>query len=153
MALYAGVARYLDLFSPEDTIFAARASRATSKTPAADIFAAGPCLTATRGHCSEYGVPTRIVDSPADATREVNDLAKKKPDVVKIVYDHQSNGGRSMPTVDKATLEAVVAAAKANGLKTVVHIGTWDDVRDAFDYWATRTRDRLAELRGGATGK
>lgn len=130
-ALYAGVARYLDLFSPEDTIFAARARRMSAKTPGADIFAAGPCLTATRGHCSEYGVPTRIIDSPADATREVNDLAKKRPDVVKVVYDHQTYGGRSMPTIDRATLNAVVAAAKANGLKTVVHIGTWADLRDA----------------------
>jgi imidazolonepropionase-like amidohydrolase len=130
-ALYAGVARYLDLFSPEDSIFAARASRMSAKTPGADIFAAGPCLTATRGHCSEYGVPTRIVDSPADATREVNELAKKKPDIVKVVYDHQVYGGRSMPTLDRATLDAVVAAAKSNGLKTVVHVGTWADLRDA----------------------
>ena len=130
-ALYAGVARYLDLFSPEDTIFAARARRRASKTPAADIFAAGPCLTATHGHCSEYGVPTRIVDSPADAIREVNELAKKGPDVVKVVYDHQTYGGRSMPSIDRATLDAVVATAKSNGLKTVVHIGTWSDVRDA----------------------
>ena len=129
--LYAGVARYLDLFSLEDSIFAARASRRSAKTPGADIFAAGPCLTATRGHCSEYGVPTRIVDSPADAIREVNEVAKKKPDVVKVVYDHQTYGGRSLPTIDRATLEAVVATAKANGLKTVVHIGTWADVRDA----------------------
>src|SRR5262245_32318463 len=98
--LYAGVARYLDLFSLEDSIFAARAFRKTAKTPGADIFAAGPCLTATRGHCSEYGVPTRIVDSPADATREVNALAVKKPDVVKVVYDHQTYGTRSLPTID-----------------------------------------------------
>jgi imidazolonepropionase-like amidohydrolase len=130
-ALYAGVARYLDLFSPEDAIFAARASRAAATTPGAEIFAAGPCLTATKGHCSEYGVPTRIVDSPADATREVNALAPKKPDVVKVVYDHRAYAGRSMPTIDRATLEAVVAAAQANGLKTVVHVGTWEDVRHA----------------------
>jgi imidazolonepropionase-like amidohydrolase len=130
-ALYAGVARYLDLFSAEDAIFAARASRTTAKTPGADIFAAGPCLTATKGHCSEYGVPTRIVDSPADATREVNELATKKPDVVKVVYDHRTYLGRSMPTIDRATLDAVVTAAKANGLKTVAHVGTWEDVRDA----------------------
>ena len=130
-ALYAGVARYLDLFSPEDVIFAARTSRATATTPGADIFAAGPCLTATKGHCSEYGVPTRIVDSPADAKREVSALAAKKPDVVKVVYDHRTYLGRSMPTIDRATLDAVVAAAQANGLKTVVHVGTWEDVRHA----------------------
>ena len=132
-ALYAGVARYLDLFSPEDAIFAARASRAAATTPGAEIFAAGPCLTATKGHCSEYGVPTRIVDSAADAIREVNALAPKKPDVVKVVYDHRVYPGRPMPmpTIDRRTLEAVVATARSNGLKTVVHVGTWDDVRHA----------------------
>lgn len=131
VALYAGVARYLDLFSPEDGIFAARASRSTASTPGADIFAAGPCLTATKGHCSEYGVPTRIVDSPEDATREVNALAAKKPDVVKVVYDHRAYAGRTMPTIDRATLEGVVRAARTNGLKTIVHVGTWDDVGHA----------------------
>jgi imidazolonepropionase-like amidohydrolase len=130
-ALHAGVARYLDLFSPEDDIFAARAHRAAATTPGADIFAAGPCLTATKGHCSEYGVPTRIVDTPADAKREVAALAVKKPDVVKVVYDHQTYGTRSRPTIDRATLEAVVSTARANGLKTVVHVGTWDDMRDS----------------------
>lgn len=131
-ALYAGVARFLDLFSPEEAIFAARASRATATTPGADIFAAGPCLTATKGHCSEYGVPTRIVDSPDDAKRQVNELAAKDPDVVKVVYDHRSYLGRAMPTIDRPTLDAVVATAKAHGLKTVVHVGTWDDVRHAI---------------------
>ena len=130
-ALYAGVSRYLDLFSAEDVIFAARASRAAATTPGAEIFAAGPCLTATKGHCSEYGVPTRIVDSPADANREVTALAAKKPDVVKVVYDHRVYSGRSMPTIDRATLDAVVATARANGLKTVVHVGTWEDLRHA----------------------
>jgi imidazolonepropionase-like amidohydrolase len=130
-ALYAGVARYLDLFSPEDAIFAARASRTTATSPGADIFAAGPCLTATKGHCSEYGVPTRIVDSPADAKREVSALAAKKPDVVKVVYDHRAYFGNAMPTIDRPTLDAVVATATAHGLKTVVHIGTWEDVRHA----------------------
>jgi imidazolonepropionase-like amidohydrolase len=130
VALYAGVARYLDLFSPEDDIFAARAARAASATPAADIFAAGPCLTATNGHCSEYGVPTRIVDSPADAKREVDALAAKKPDVVKVVYDHARQLG-ALPSIDRPTLEAVVAAAADHSLPTVVHVGSWDDLRHA----------------------
>lgn len=129
--LFVGVARFLDLFSPEDSIFAARERQRSGRTAGAEILAAGPCLTATSGHCSEYGVPTRIVDSPEDARREVTALARKSPDVVKLVYDHASYGGRSMPTVDRATMAAVVATAKQLGLKTVVHVGTWQDVRDA----------------------
>jgi len=130
-ALYTGVAFVLDLFSPEDMILGFRDGQRADGPQGAMLFAAGPCLTATNGHCSEYGVPTRIVDTPEDARREVADLAGKAPDVVKIVYDHQSYGGRSMPTVDLATLTAVLETAQEHGLRTVVHIGTWQDVRDA----------------------
>ncbi len=130
-ALYTGVAFVLDLFSPEDMILGFRDGQRAAGPQGALIFAAGPCLTATDGHCSEYGVPTRIVDTPEDARREVADLAVKAPDVVKVVYDHQSYGGRSMPTVDLATLTAVIETARRHGLKTVVHVGTWDDVREA----------------------
>ena len=130
-ALYNGVAFVLDLFSPEEMILAFRDGQRADGPQGAMLFAAGPCLTATNGHCSEYGVPTRIVDTPEDARREVADLADKAPDVVKIVYDHQSYGGRSMPTVDLATLTAVLETARDHDLKTVIHVGTWQDVRDA----------------------
>ena len=130
-ALYTGVAFVLDLFSPEDMILGFRDGQRADGLQGAMLFAAGPCLTATDGHCSEYGVPTRIVDTPVDARREVADLADKAPDVVKIVYDHQSYGGRSMPTVDLATLTAVLETARQHGIKTVIHVGTWEDVRDA----------------------
>jgi imidazolonepropionase-like amidohydrolase len=133
VALRAGVARYLDLFSQEDFIFGVRNNQRAGNVPGAEIFAAGPCLTATSGHCSEYGVPTRIVDTPEDAEREVTALAAKHPDVVKIVYDNATYSSRSMPTVNRATLEAVIAVAKEHGLKTVVHIGTWQDLRDAVE--------------------
>ena len=130
-ALFTGVAFVLDLFSPEQMIFDYRNRRRDEGGQGAEVFAAGPCLTATNGHCSEYGVPTRIVDTPEDARREVTDLARSAPDVVKIVYDHQTYGGRSMPTVDLPTLTAVLETARQHGFRTVVHVGTWDDLREA----------------------
>lgn len=135
-ALRVGVTAFLDLFSPEDYILGMRDRQRAGTLaggPAAQIFAAGPCFTATSGHCSEYGVPTRIVNSPADAAREIDALAPKKPDVIKIVYDNRAYGTRRLPTVDRATLDAVVANAKRHGLKTIVHVGTWNDVRDAVN--------------------
>jgi imidazolonepropionase-like amidohydrolase len=131
--LQAGVARFLDLFSPEDSILALRNRQRAGTVPGAEILAAGPCLTATKGHCSEYGVPTRLVNTPEEARREVTGLAAKKPDVVKVVYDHETYSGRSMPSIDKATLQAVVSTAREHGLKTIVHVGHWQDLRDAVE--------------------
>ncbi|MCY4398959.1 MAG: amidohydrolase family protein [Gemmatimonadetes bacterium] len=132
-ALYNGVAFVLDLFSPEEMILGFRNRQRDDGGQGAVLFAAGPCFTATDGHCSEYGIPTRIVNTPEEARREVNDLAGSGPDVVKIVYDHQSYGGRSFPTVDLATLTAVLETAREHGFRTVVHVGTWQDVREAAE--------------------
>ena len=131
--LRVGVARFLDLFSPEDSILALRSRQRAGQVEGAEILASGPCLTATKGHCSEYGVPTRLVNTPEEAKREVTALAVKEPDVVKVVYDHEVYGDRSMPTIDKATLAAVITTAREHGLKTVVHIGHWQDLRDAVE--------------------
>lgn len=132
--LYAGVTAFLDLFSPEDAIFNLRDKHRKQAMQMADIFAAGPILTCTGGHGTEYGLPTRVINSPADAERELSALALRKPDVVKIVYDHAFG---AMPTIDKATMEAAVKGATARGLKTVIHIGTWQDAREAILAGAT----------------
>ena len=130
-ALYTGVAFVLDLFSAEEMILSFRDRQREEGGQGAVLLAAGPCFTATNGHCSEYGIPTRIVDTPEEARREVADLAIASPDVVKVVYDHQSYSGRSFPTVDLPTLTAVLETAREHGLRTIVHVGTWQDVRDA----------------------
>jgi len=127
----AGVGAFLDLFWPEAEIFGARDSQRARPDGAADIYAAGPCITAPRGHCTEYGVPTTTVTSPADAEAAIQKLAARKPDVVKVVYDTFMAEQFRMPTVSKVTLEALTRASRARGLKTVVHIGKWQDAADA----------------------
>lgn len=131
--LYVGVTGFLDLFSPEDAIFSLRDRQRKEGILCADIYAAGPIITCTGGHGTEYGIPTRVVDSPADARREIDDLATKHPDVIKIVYDH---AGR-LPTMDRATMEAAVMAAREHNIKTVIHIGSWNDAREAVEGGAT----------------
>jgi imidazolonepropionase-like amidohydrolase len=131
--LRAGVTAFLDLFNAEDYIFSLRNRQRAGEIGGAEIFAAGPCFTATKGHCSEYGVPTRLIDSPDDARRQLAELAPKHPDFIKVVYDHNSYGGTGLPTIDKATLAALIAAGKERGLRTIVHVGTWNDVRDAVE--------------------
>ena len=132
--LYAGVTGFLDLFSEENQIFALRDRQRREGLPGADLYCAGPILTCTGGHGTEYGVPTRTIDSPEEARRVVTDLAKRHPDVVKLVYDHATT---RFPTMDRATLAAALETARQHGLKTVVHIGTWPDVEDAVQAGAT----------------
>jgi len=128
--LYAGVTGFLDLFSPEDMILSLRDRQRKEGFLGADIYCAGPIFTCTGGHGTEYGMPTRVINSPADAERQVGELAARRPDVVKIVYDHAATW---MPTIDRATMEAAVRAAKNHGIPTVVHIGTWTDAREAIE--------------------
>lgn len=75
--LYAGVTGFLDLFGDEETLFNLRKRQRSGEFIGATIFASLSCLTATEGHCTEYGVETRVMDSPEDARKVVSDLARK----------------------------------------------------------------------------
>ncbi len=131
--LYAGVTGFLDLFGREDVLYELRARQRAGKAEGADVYTSLSCLTATEGHCTEYGIETRTMNDPDEARAVVADLATKKPDVVKIIYSPSG----SMPSVDRATLAAAVATASENGIRTVIHVDTWDDVWDAVEVGAT----------------
>lgn len=130
--LYAGVAGFLDLFSPEEYILDLRDQQRldSDQVLGADIFCAGPIFTCTGGHGTEYGVPTRIINSPEDAFREMKELAPHKPDVIKIMYNRNPE---YLPSMDKATMEAIIQAAHQYGFKSVSHINTWEDIADVVE--------------------
>jgi len=128
--LYAGIGGFVDLFSGEDYIFDYRNKQFNQSDVEARLFAAGPCFTATDGHCSQMGTETRIINTPEQGVSELESLALKKPDVVKVVYDHIKRKD-PLPTIDKETLKAFLTKAKQLGIKSIVHIGTWQDVREA----------------------
>jgi imidazolonepropionase-like amidohydrolase len=128
--LYAGVSAVLNLFGDEDSLVAVREHQRSQpeRDSGSDLFASLSCLTATNGHCTQFGTPTRTMDSPEEARRQINELAEKKPDVLKIVYSIYP----AVPTIDKATLVAAIATGKALGIKTVVHIDSVEDMRDVI---------------------
>lgn len=136
LLLKAGILNSLDLFSDEKKVFNFR-DNFSSHRDYPRIFAAGPIFTCTNGHGHEYSpVRARSIDSPDDAQREVNLLYKQyRPDVIKLVYDHQFSGHPTMPlpSMSKATMEMAIKTAKSLGLKTIVHIGTWEDAREAVE--------------------
>lgn len=127
--LYCGITTILDLFNQEELILGFRDSQKTSNATGARMFCAGPIFTAPGGHGTEYGIPTRTINSPDEAREEVSDFAQKRPDVIKLVYDHSYS---RFPTISKETLASAIKTAKEFDLKTVVHIGSWQDAEDAI---------------------
>ena len=101
--LYAGVHGWLDLYSDEKDILSYRDNRYGNHRNEAFVFAAGPCFTVPGGHC-DFGARNRLINSPEQARRELIDLSQSKPNVVKVVYDHN----QKKPTLDEATFKALV---------------------------------------------
>ena len=130
MMLYSGVTALLDLFSPEDYILNLRDQQRSEGLLGADIYAAGPILTCPDGHGTEYGVPTRTVTSPASARRTVDSLATRRPDVVKLVYHPYRT--KRYPSMDQATMTALIDAAQSHDLPTVVHVESWAGAHEAI---------------------
>jgi imidazolonepropionase-like amidohydrolase len=119
--LYAGVVAALDLGTNPDEIFPLRDKQRADpeSVPGAALFAAGPVLG------------TWIIPTPELARERVSQLAKRKPDVVKLMFDHvNSDPGMGM---NSRIFNAAAAEARKAGLKTVVHIGTWEDAAQAVE--------------------
>ena len=110
--LYAGITSFLDLFGNENQLFTTREQQRAGQLGGADMFATLTCITTPRGHGTQFGPWARAVTSPEEARKAVEDLSGKRPDAVKIIYGL----GTAMPSIDRATMFAAVAAARAKGL-------------------------------------
>ncbi|TMP39301.1 amidohydrolase family protein [Pseudoalteromonas rubra] len=131
--LYAGVTGFLDLFGHELGQITARQQQRAGAFLGADIYSSLSCLTAPKGHCTEYGLETRTMSTPEEAIAQVQSLAKAKPDVIKVVYQPSDD----QPSIDKATFAAIVQQSNQLGIKTIVHLKTWQEVSDALEVGAT----------------
>jgi imidazolonepropionase-like amidohydrolase len=148
----AGVLRFIDAMQDENIIFPSRnAQRSQDKVGEAEIFCAGGAFTPSGGHGFEYldrGIAKsalHVVDTPKEAISEINAIALKHPDVIKIMYDHRGRDaqGRSIAIKDgeigvlgkamsKDVMNSLVKRSKELGLKPYIHIGTWGDAREAI---------------------
>jgi imidazolonepropionase-like amidohydrolase len=131
--LKAGVTGFVDLFGDEQRLIDVRARQRNGEFIGADIYTSLTCFTAPKGHCSEYGIATRTVTSVADVVKEMTDLAKQKPDVIKIVYQPSDD----QPSISKEVFAELVKTSEQFGIKTIVHIKAWQDIRDAVEVGAS----------------
>ncbi|HUQ81890.1 MAG TPA: CIA30 family protein [Gemmatimonadaceae bacterium] len=132
-----GVTTVLDMFTDAT---AAADMRKLDGTPegrnAADIRSAGILATAPKGHGTEYGMAIPTLSTPNEAQAFVDARLAEGSDYIKIVYDDAHSFGMRTPTLDKATVKALVDASHARRKMAVVHIGDITGARDAIDVGA-----------------
>lgn len=99
----------------------------------ADLLSAGILATAPGGHGTEYGLPVPTLTWPEEAAAWVDARLAEGSDYIKIISEDGSAYGRTIPTLDRATIAAVVAAAHERGKLAVVHVSTEERAVEALE--------------------
>ena len=107
-----------------------------------DMLSAGTPATAPGGHGTEYGLAIPTLSSPDQAEAFVAARLAEGSDYPKIMQDDGSAFGFHRPTLDAATMGALIRAAHARGILAIVHIATVQDAREALAAGAGRNRAR-----------
>jgi imidazolonepropionase-like amidohydrolase len=143
-SLVFGVTTDLSLHTPPQLANELRGGK-DGETPGdeAGLFSAGFAATAPHGHGTEYGFAVPTLTSPAEAQGWVDDRIAEGSDFIKIMYEFGGENGKvTRPSIDQATLNAIVEAAHRRGKLAIVHIHTDKQALDAAQSGA----DGLAHL-------
>jgi imidazolonepropionase-like amidohydrolase len=149
-ALVLGVTTQLDMFNGGDRLKRIKALEAEDRRDLSDIRTAGVGATAPGGHPTEMGgPPIPTLTAPDQAQAFVDARIAEGSDYIKIVHDDGKamRLARQLPTLDNATMKAVVDAAHKRGKLAVVHVLSESAARDAIEAGA----DGLAHLFVGDT--
>lgn len=139
-----GVTTDIDMTMDLQLLTAEKADQNANKaTDRADLFSSGYPATAPGGHPTEHGLKFPTLTGPEGAQAWVDDRIAEGSDFIKIMYEHGGDTGQGgRPSIDTATLRALIAAAHARGKLAVVHIHSERQAMDAIESGA----DGLAHL-------
>jgi imidazolonepropionase-like amidohydrolase len=129
-----GVTTELDMFTSPDFARAQREEQAKTGAPGrADLLSAGYLATAPGGHGTEYGMTVPTLTKPEEAQAWVDARIAEGSDYIKIISENAKLYGSVIPTLDKATIAALVQAAHKRGKLAVVHISTEEAAQEALE--------------------
>jgi imidazolonepropionase-like amidohydrolase len=143
-ALASGVTTELDMFALPGNL--ARQRRlAAERDDVADLRSSGVLATAPGGHPSQifdslppgqFGDAVGEFDTvagPADVPAFVAARVAEGADYLKVVIDHGTTAGSSLPVLAPATVTALVAAGHAADLRVIAHAASAADAKIALD--------------------
>ncbi len=132
-ALVFGVTSELDMFTDETFAAQLRSEQAAGGAGTrADLFSAGTLATAPGGHGTQFGLEIPTLEDPTEAEAFVNARVAAGADYIKAVLEDGAPFGLLYPTLDAATLKAVVDAAHAADKLVVTHVSTLADAKEAI---------------------
>jgi imidazolonepropionase-like amidohydrolase len=133
-ALVFGVTTVVDMFMNVKTMKAIKEMQSTGKAnDRAYLISPGTLVTVPGGHGTQYGAPIPTITRPEEAEEFVDSRIAEGSDFIKIIYDDGSAYSMPRPTLDKATLHAVIEAAHKKGMLAVVHAATLQNCVDVFE--------------------
>ncbi|GAA4033966.1 amidohydrolase family protein [Allokutzneria multivorans] len=142
-----GVTTVLDMFSKPGLVREAMEQGAGPN--AADVRSSSIGATAPGGHPSLMYAPFPCVTSPAEAEAFVADRVAEGATHLKVLYESGSGGPMMWPSLDVATVAALVEAGHRAGLKVVAHVTTAQAAMDLLptgvDVFAHVPFDRLSD--------
>jgi imidazolonepropionase-like amidohydrolase len=126
-ALNFGVTTELEMWGSEASIAMRKKMAAGGFADIADHRTAATGVTAPGGHPTQMGGgPLPTLAPTDDAQAFVDARIAEGADYIKVIYEHR------YPTLTKAQLEDVVAAAHRRDKLVVVHVSTQSEARDAI---------------------
>lgn len=132
-ALQFGVTTQLDMFTDPGFARALREEQAKTPLERADLVSAGYLATAPGGHGTQYGVPVPTLTRPEEAQAWVDARLAEGSDYIKIIWEDGSAYGHTRPSLDRATVAALIKAAHARGKLAVVHVSTQTSARAVLE--------------------
>lgn len=133
-ALVFGVTAHLDMLTDHHLARTLREEQTAGRAAdRADLFSAGTLVTAPRGHGTQFGMTIPTLTTPDSAQAFVDARIAEGSDWIKIVYDDGRTYGWSTPTLDRATMQAVIEAAHRRGKLAVVHVGDAASAKEAIE--------------------
>ena len=129
-----GVTTVFDQFTSPSVLAQKRGARDDlSRGNEADLFSAGNVATAPGGHGTQFGIPIATLTTPGEAPAFIRERKEEGSDWIKIIWEDGGTIGVDIPTLDRATIAAVIEAAHAEELRAVIHVSTLEHGLAALD--------------------
>ena len=133
-SLVFGVTAVIDMFTSADLMKTLKEDQTAGRAGGRAFFVSpGILATAPGGHGTQYGLEIPTLRGPAEALAFVDARVAEGSNFIKIILDDGSAYSFPRPTLDMATVSALIEAAHARGKAAVIHAATLQNCRDSLN--------------------